>query len=956
VALTQRAAWAAPGLEGREAELGALGALAEGLMRGRGAVLWIEGEPGIGKTALVDALLARVGELGGTVLRAGGDELMDAFPLRLMAACLGVSGHAPDEARRQVATLLGGAAGGGAADPLLAAAERMLELVDRWCGRGPLVLAAEDLHWSDEPSLRVWGRLARTVDQIPLLLVGTTRPAPHRHAVGRLRETVRDAGGTLLEPGALDAAGAARLAGRIAGAPPGPLLRAELERAGGNPLYVRALVEALRDEDLVAVRREPGGAGPAEAELAGPPGAVPDSLAHAVGRRLGFLSQDCVKTLRLAALLGTQFDPGQLAAVAGVSPVRVADVLAEAVAAGLVDDGQPLAFRHEVVRQVLVRQTPAGMRRALHGHVARTLADSGASADLVARQLLAMPGDLDPWALDWLLHVPPSSLYSAPSVAADLLARALPLAARNGDPRAEVLAGAQVQALWLLGLDDQVVEAAQEAARRTRDVELGARASLYAVRAAGRSGRVDQALEIADRALEDDGLPLSWRSRLLSWSAVVLTASGRGDLAAPREREALSAAERSGDPLSIAYAHHAASIGAPLEEADRHAQQGLAVLGDDPESTDLRMLMTTNRMMWRFQQGRAQEFERLLEQALVLAERVGTVRTSGILGTVAGVAYVRGDWDQALLYLESIDPDYLLTADQVHLHGMAALIELHRGDRAAAARHLAAVDRLIPQDPANLSMRAIHVFEARAAAAEADGDPARALELLASWLRTPPGLRRDERNDETPYLVRTALAAGDRDLARAATEAMEADAAAEPLPRRVVSARCCRGQLDDDAELLLAVAEDCRARGWPVVGAFALEEAAVRLAAAGDATRARAALTEAVQVYGRVGAVWDTRRADARLRAHGVRRGPRSAHRRETSGWGALTASESRIVQLVGQGWSNPDIAAELYLSRRTVQTHVSNILTKLQLHSRIEVMRELAQHGGMVPAPAPSG
>jgi DNA-binding NarL/FixJ family response regulator len=132
-----------------------------------------------------------------------------------------------------------------------------------------------------------------------------------------------------------------------------------------------------------------------------------------------------------------------------------------------------------------------------------------------------------------------------------------------------------------------------------------------------------------------------------------------------------------------------------------------------------------------------------------------------------------------------------------------------------------------------------------------------------------------------------------------------------------------------------------------------LEEAAARLAANGEVAPARAALTEAAQVYGLLGAAWDVRRADARLRAHGVRRGPRSAHRRETSGWGALTASESRIAQLVGEGWSNPDIAAELYLSRRTVQTHVSSILNKLHLHSRVEVVRALAQHGGTIPATA---
>ena len=957
--LAQQGAGTAPELVGREDELAAVRELAEGLMRGRGAVLWIEGEPGIGKTALVDALLARVGELGGPGLRAWGDELMEAFPLRLMAACLGVSGRAPDEARREIAGLLGGQAGAGgsqAADPLLAAAERMLELVDRLCGGGPLVLAVEDLQWSDEPSLRVWGRLARTVDQIPLLLVGVARPTPQRQPVQRLRDSVRDAGGTILEPGALNSAHAAALAERIAGAPPGPLLRTELERAGGNPLYVRSLVEALLGEGLVTVHPAPDGAGAAAAavaEFTGAPGVVPDSLAQAVGRRLGILSRESVKVLRLAALLGPRFDPAQLATVAGISPLRVADVVAEAVAAGVVDDGEPFSFRHEVIRQVLIRQTPAGLHRALHGHIARTLADSGAGTDLVARQLLAMPGDLDPWVLDWLIRAPSASLYGAPSVAAELLARALPVAAQNDDPRWELLAAAQMQALFLLGRDEQVVAAGQEVARRTRDAGLGARAAVYSVRSAGRVGWAQRALDIADEALADEGLPLSWRSRLLSASALVLASAGRGEEKAARAREALAAAQRSGDAFSTAYAYHAMSIGIDFEEALEFSQQGIAVLGDDPDSADLRILMTYNRLIWLFQQGHMQRYEQLLERALVLAERVGTVRTSAILGAAAAVAYARGDWDKALVYLESIDPDYLMAPDEVHLHGLAALIELHRGDRAAAARHMAAIDLLVPPDPQNLTRRVIYIFEARALAAEADGDSARALELLASWLHTPPGLRRDERNEETPYLVRTALAAGDRALAQAATEGMEADAASRPVPRRVISAQCCRGQLDDDVPLLLAVAEDARASGWPFVRAFALEEAAARLAGAGQTVQARAALTEAVQVYGQLGAAWDIRRADARLRAYGVRRGPRSAHRRETSGWGALTPSESRIAQLVGQGWSNPDIAAELYLSRRTVQTHVSNILTKLQLHSRIEVVRALGQHGG--PAPLPS-
>jgi DNA-binding NarL/FixJ family response regulator len=115
----------------------------------------------------------------------------------------------------------------------------------------------------------------------------------------------------------------------------------------------------------------------------------------------------------------------------------------------------------------------------------------------------------------------------------------------------------------------------------------------------------------------------------------------------------------------------------------------------------------------------------------------------------------------------------------------------------------------------------------------------------------------------------------------------------------------------------------------------------VRLAAAGETTRARPAFSDALRTYFGLGATWDRRRLEARMRPYGIRRGPRTLHRRATSGWESLTAAETRIAGLVARGWSNPDIATELFLSRRTVQTHVSNILGKLGLRSRLEIMRE---------------
>jgi len=149
--------------------------------------------------------------------------------------------------------------------------------------------------------------------------------------------------------------------------------------------------------------------------------------------------------------------------------------------------------------------------------------------------------------------------------------------------------------------------------------------------------------------------------------------------------------------------------------------------------------------------------------------------------------------------------------------------------------------------------------------------------------------------------------------------------------------------MDGDADGLLMAAEDYLRRGWPLQLAGALEEAAVRLAEAGDDGRARDAFNGSLKAYFELGADWDLRRVEARLRPFGVRRGPRSLRRRATSGWESLTTAESRVAGLVARGLSNPDIATELFLSRRTVQTHVSNILAKLNLSSRLEIVREAA-------------
>ena len=142
---------------------------------------------------------------------------------------------------------------------------------------------------------------------------------------------------------------------------------------------------------------------------------------------------------------------------------------------------------------------------------------------------------------------------------------------------------------------------------------------------------------------------------------------------------------------------------------------------------------------------------------------------------------------------------------------------------------------------------------------------------------------------------------------------------------------------------LLAAAQRYDDADRPLLRAKALEAAADHFVDADDRGQARDAFTQAVEVYTTLGAAADVARLQATFRAHGIRRGPHAKHRRARSGWDSLTATEIKIAAFVEEGLSNPEIAAKLLLSRRTVATHVSHILKKLDVNSRIDIARESA-------------
>jgi DNA-binding CsgD family transcriptional regulator len=931
---------AATRLVGRNRELAALKELVSGVVSGHGGICWVEGEPGIGKSALLDAVGREASDRGCTVLRGVADQLMDRFPLRLIADCLGVSRRVQDKARLQVAALLrGDQTVPGVFDPVLAAGERMLELVDRMATDTPLVLILDDLQWADEQSLLLWSRLTQAADQASLLLIGACRPAPRRSHVSRLREMRPQRGGVLLDLGPLDDDSAARIAADLIGGLPGPRLSAELGRAGGNPLYLRELVNALVLDGLVEITDE-------AAELRADAEIASDSLVATIGRRLSFLTESTSQMLRMAALLGAEFDVRELASLTGRTVSQLAGSFDEAATAGVLDgDGERMTFRHDLIRLVLTEQVPAALRAALHTQLARAAADAGQGIDRVASHLLAVPEGLDDWAARWLATLPESVLYAAPQVSVELLTRAvrrLP----DSDPQWPALAALLAQLLFWIGRDQEVREEVPGLLHRITDPELTARTTLCLARGAGRLGRFQEGVDVLAAALEDGRFSPAWRATFGAWAATGLAYLRRPDEACGLARQALQQARGCGDPLAVGYALIASTVLARVGGVAADPAQfdeALAILGDDAESLDLRMMAQVERVAFLALHGRRREAYAATQELLVLAEQIGTYRAAAVTATAMEVCYSQGEWDEALVHLAGIDDEYLKNPALHHLHGLAAVVALHREDLDRARAHLRAAGVDAASHEPGPPTADPFVMVALAVIAEAEGDVDRARTLRAAWLGQPP-VRRYVCHQEAPYLVRLSLATGDR----ATAEAVVAACQERPngLTDVTLAARCCRALLADDVAGLLAVAAGYRAGGWMLCAGFALEEAALRQAERGQAAAAKESFADAVRTYADLGATWDVRRASARLRPFGVRRGPRGAQRRAAFGWEALTPSEQRVVDLVAKGMSNSDIAAKLFVSRNTIQTHMSNILRKLDLRSRVEVVREAAERG----------
>ena len=936
-----------------------VGAAAEAAA-GRGRALWVQGEPGIGKSALVAAGLADTRGRGCQVYTGAAQALLPTFPLQVMLEALrltldlagtdpvgdGPGGDAARATRAEIGRLMRGEGSGSLTpwDTAGVVAEQVLVLVDRLCGAAPVVLVLDDVQWADDASLGLWLRLGRAVAQLPLLLVAAGRPVPERAEVDTVRRGLVDAGAMTIDLGPLTPAQVVEMVHRRVGSAPGPALARQMSDAGGNPLYVQELVDALHRDGRIKIDA-------GTAELISQPGQVPASLPAAIRTRLNFLSESTIATLHLAALVGPVFSMVDLSTVAGRPATHLLGAVNEALAAGVLVDVPPgLAFRHGLVHQTLYEGSPESVRAALHRQAAQALAEAGAPVDRVAEQLLAAPVPADPWMIEWVASAASALTHRAPQTAVQLIERVR--GAVGPGPQREALTADLATAHFHLGHNERVEQLARPALTTARQPDVLGRTAWTLGYALLRLGRYQQAIEVTDQALTRTELTDVWRARLRALGAMSLLNVDRPDQAEAAAQRAEEEGRRAGDALAVGYALHSFSMvmahyrsdwAAGLEIIDR----ALAVLGDENQATDLRLLLHGNRAAYLNNLGRVADADNAVAQAIVLAERSSTMtRLSQLRVTSAEMRFCLGRWDEALAELQAAADLPLDIAGRLLQRGFAAMIAVHRDDRATTAGLLHGVDDLTSAVGEVRDM-AEYLLVAGALSAERDGQPEQALTRLLA-IFDPQNTRQFAQLTPDsalwlPDTVRLALGLGDNSVATAAAHACAAEAKRQARPPTTASDQHCQGLIDSDPAPLLAAADGFRRIDYPLFAAHALESAAVLYAEQGDLSAARTAYTQAIETYIDLDAAWDIMRADIRLRPHNIRRGARGPRRRPTTGWAALTPTEIKIAHLVAAGQSNPDIAAELFLSRRTVETHVQHILAKLDARSRFAIAHHAA-------------
>ncbi|GAA1015985.1 LuxR family transcriptional regulator [Acrocarpospora pleiomorpha] len=920
------------GLFERGRELDELDAHFARAAAGAGRLVVVEGPAGIGKSRLL-AEIRRRAEGSMRVLWARGSGLEGEFAFGVVRQLFEAELAGPERreallagAAVSAAAVFGepdsGADGGGAT---FASLHGLYWLVLNLAEDAPLLLAVDDLHWCDRPSLLFLAYLARRLESQPILLLMGLRDAEPGTDPALLGEITHDPAAISVRPRPLSGAGVAEfIKERLGMAPDGGFLAACHESTGGNPLLLSQLVTALRSE---GVRPDAGHVGRVKA-------IGPQAVSRTVLLRLARLPAEARAVAQAVAVLGDGAGIPTVAKLADVAEGRLAAATRGLAHADILRPELPLSFVHPLVRDAIYHELSPGERELQHARAAALLRDRGAPAEQVAAQLLHTSPRGERWAAELLREAGRDAMHAgAVDSAVAYLRRALDDTPADTDRgrlllelgAAEVFTSGQAAAKHLALAYEELAEPASRAAA----AGLLGRALLFL-------GSAEEAASIARRAateLPDELDDLRMGLEAFEFMTIIFRAGDPRHLSRLREYRRLPGGGPGSRMLAAMAAWEAVCTDGNAAECAALALAALA--GDHLRAADPALivfaaivtLVVTDRP----------EVVEVWQPVIADTHRRGSLLSAASIHIWHGFSNLRrGDLAAAEESLRTAESEFALWghADSSVSICRTFLAEtLHERGRSDVSGLLVRLGTIDPGENTTgwwLGTRVVLLTAAgRAVEAVATAD-----ELAAHCAAIPDPARLWWRSLKAEALDRLDRRAEAIELTRQELEVTREFGAPWSLGRtlRVL------GVLERDEDRL-------REAVSVLEGSTARLEHAKALAALGFAlrrdrkpTEAREPLRRALEVASACGAERLAEQVRSELHASGAR--PR---RDALSGVQSLTPGERRVVDLAAAGRTNRDIAQELYVTPGTVEVHLSNAYRKLGIRSRSELERVLA-------------
>ena len=950
---------------GRASALEQLDASLDALDAGTSACIALDGEPGIGKTHLLAALNRRADERGYLVLGGSATEFERDLPFGVWADALDAyvasqelelgapwseesarelddilpSLRRPDDGHRRSVP-----------DERYRAHRAVRALLELLARERPLVVVLDDLHWADEASIELLAALLRRVPEAPVLLALAFRrgQAPVRLSAALATPAAH---AIALEP--LSEAEANEL---LAGVEP-RTAAAIYRHGGGNPFYLHQLRRAGEEGRLDAVLSDSGEA----AAVSGMP--VPPAVAASLAEELASLPAEDLELLRAAAVAGDPFEPDLAAAIAEVPPSAGLDALDALLALDLIRPTsvpRRFVFRHPLVRRAVYESAPAGWRLGAHARAAAALEPRGAPAAERAHHVEQYAGQGDQEAIELLLAAGAASAERAPAAATRWFESALRLLP-TGDERHVEVRVALASSLRSLGELDRCRAALLEAHELlpadavARSVEL----TTHCAAVEHWLGRHEEAHRRLTRAWEE--LPDRSTAEAAALE-IELAVDGLYEFdfaqAVEMGQRALATAREVGDrPLvaaavaALCLAETTAGHVADADEHRREARDEVEALSDAELAPRLEALY---HLAW------AETYLEHYADAVAHAERgIAIARAFGQGRLLVPLSLARnfpfemqGRLHDAIELCESALEAARLSASAHELY--RALFELgwtryYAGDLDGA---LAAHEESARVDP-RLAGGTIPnggggpgwgLGVAWLESGEIERGRAMLLELGGENVaRTMPV----ERCFDWESLTLAELAVGDVDAADRYARRAEQESAqlALKLPsalagRARAAVLLARGEPLEAARVARESAEAAGSVGANLQAAFSRGLEGRALAAAGERVEAIEVLRRAERELDVCGSIRVRDEMRRELRRLGARAEPRGPAAPGDSGIDALSKRELEIAGLVTDRLTNREIAAALFLSDKTIESHLRNIFHKLGVTSRVEVAR----------------